>query len=110
MQEAQEEPDDQPSPGVFIGNDVVPSVGDPNAKEDRAKEGGLQCGVREAVVPERGSPYQTNQHFDHGVLQRDRVSAMTTFSAQQDPGNNRDIVTPADRVAALWALRPRPNQ
>src|SRR2546427_9292344 len=48
-------------------------------------------------------PIYAHHRLDDRVLQRNRVAAAPTATAQQQPGHDRDVVPPGDRLPAARA-------
>src|SRR5262245_25847621 len=53
---------------------------------------------------------QRGQRFDNWVLWRNRGTAIGTPSTERQPACQRNVVKPAQRLAALRAPRGRPRQ
>src|SRR5213593_470080 len=62
--ERERQPDDQASPGVLVGDQVVPRVGDGDAQQDRAEHGAGEPLHRQSVAQQRPGPDHADRRLD----------------------------------------------
>src|SRR5205085_10489072 len=86
-----------------VGNEVMPPIGDADAEEHRAEQRRGERVQRDPVEQRRRHPDRAHRRLDDGVLPRDRLAAAPAAPPQEQPRNDRDVVTPRDGLLAARA-------
>ena len=72
---------------------------------DHGKNQTLQKLDGKSVTPEFQHENHRSQNLNRGIEQGNAAAAITATPAQKDVTEDRNIVVPADAVAAAWAVR-----
>src|SRR5205085_12501256 len=105
----EQQADDEPTPGEFVRNDVVPRVSDRDAEEYGSEQSGTHGMQRRAVRQDRDAEQHADQRFNERVLTGDGRVAPAALAAQPEPREERDVVAPGDRLFAVRTGRARPH-
>src|SRR5216683_6533680 len=103
---------DDAAEGDFIGDDEVLEI-----NERRDDESGQQQTIHHRQrrrLPPDGEPTaeegRGGQQFDPKIADRDRRAAVRAPAAKKQPGEERNIEMPGNRIAAMRTMRPGSNQ
>ena len=106
----EQQSNDQTTPGELVGNDIVARIGDRDSQQQRPEQcrgDRVQC---HSIDEQGGAKQHADEGLDEGILFGDRFVAPAALAAQPEPGEDRDIITPRDRLPAVRAGRARPQQ
>src|SRR5690606_32445551 len=73
--------------------------------QDRPEGGTADRLQRGAVPPGHPGPEEADGELDQRILDRDPLAALPALAAEQDPGDDRDVVVPRDAAPAAGAAR-----
>src|SRR5690606_35811268 len=101
--EAEEQAQREAPERELVGDDVEPRVGHRDPEQDRAERGAAERLERGAVPPGHPGPEEAGGKLDQRILDRDPLAALPAPAAEQDPGDDGDVVVPRDAAPAAGA-------
>src|SRR6266508_3703064 len=97
-------------PGVLVGDEVVPAVGDRDAEQQRREQRRRERVHRHSIEQQRRDPDHAYRRLDDRVLHGDGLPAVPAPPLEQQPRDHRDVVVPRDGILAARTGRGRPQE